>query len=528
MENKTAQDKLDEQIAKEALKDIKEAKKVSYIASFPHLVDIVENEDGQFEFLIFDPVTKETSCVSVVEIEGKTYEPPPRNSLPKNLFFPNKEKVLDFIDQRKRGNHIQIEQTITNNNKVSDDSDVSDDSENLTMYKKKNNNSGPLKKTLNYNKDSFFYSEWDIDLYEKIVNYFQERAELPDEKLYDLLTLWIFHTYTTERADFSPIIYFLGLPEKGKSRMLKSMTYIARRGIRKISLTDAQILRDCTHLDATLALDMMDLWKKVEASGSEDVFLNRPERGIDVSRVNRPEKGAFQDTDYYTVFGPTIFATNELINEILNTRAIPIVMIQSRKEFAKKVKPQDGMILKEMLTAWRACTMGDIWPEMGRIAGSRLGDITQPLYQIVKVIHPAREEAFREVIHEIEIRRIKEKADSISGQILQAAIKVVSEVSHGYLKSQTIANEFNNDKRDREQMSSRKILNKLKTMGFEQTNAGDGSAAVFWNEELVLSLINEFGLSLMKNNGALSESSKSSETSETSETPNVQRPIVYE
>lgn len=460
---------------KAALREIAKKNRIDYLAAFPNLVDLVENENSDLEYLVYDPFTKKCSCLTAIEIDGKTYRPPTKRLLPKNMIFPRKDEVFRYIKERN-------EATISNNNKSEE---LSEDSEDLRIVD---------------DTGFFLTNPWDIILYEEIIAYYKERAELPEDSLYDVLTLWAFHTYAMEKANFSPIIYFLGLPEKGKSRMLKAMIYIARRGLRKISITDAQILRDCSHLDATLALDMMSLWQKVEAAGSEDVFLNRPEKGIDVSRVNRPDRGAFADTDYYTVFGPTIFATNEQIHEILDTRAIPIIMVNSRKDFSKLVLPEDGLPIKEKLTAWRACTIGENWPTVSRIAPSRLGDITQPLYQMVKKINPARAQALIDVVNEIQKRRIQERADSISGQIVRAMILCERLVTHGYLKSQTITDEFNKDKlNDRERLSSRKILNKLKTMGFDTTMGSGGWMAVVWNKERLDALSIEYGIEIPEN-----------------------------
>ncbi len=463
-------------VLKEISKEKKEKSKSKYIASFPNLIDLVENETGELEFLIFDPTCKKCECRTVVEIDNQVYQPPPKNRLPTELLFPRKEKVLHFIFTRENSN---ISNSINGDNRVTNGDDMR------------------------------IYRDGDELLFRRITEYLKERAELPDDRLYDVLTCWVFHTYAIEKSDFSPILYFLGLPEKGKSRMLKSIVYIARRGLRKIGMTDAQILRDCTNLDATLAMDMMDLWKKVQLAGSEDVFLNRPERGVTVSRVNRPEKGAFEDTDYYHVFGPTIFATNELIHEILETRAIPIIMRKSKKEFSLRIKPEDGMELKEMLTAWRACNYANEFPIVPRIAQSRLGDITFPLYQILKVVIPEKDQDFKDIIKEIEDKRIQEKADSLSGQIIRALIKCRELVDHGTLKGQIIANEFNRDKSDKEKFSSRRILNKLKTMGFETRTVHGGNTAIDWNTKLIESLQFEFRIENGDESGTSPETSPS-------------------
>jgi len=459
---------LDEQIESDIMRERKTGP--SYLASFPNLVDIVENETGDYEYLIYNPTTKKCFTQLDVVIDNKTYHPPPKRLLPHNLLFPAKENVLHYIFERNSSpmEHIGSNGIIGDN--VGDDSDVMTIKENVVNI-------------------------WDVMLYDEIIGYYKDRAELPDENLYDLCTAWAFHTNAMERANFSPIIYFLGLPEKGKSRMLKAMTYIAHRGLRKISLTDAQVLRDCTHIDATLALDMMNLWNKVEKAGSEDVFLNRPERGVDVSRVNRPEKGAFNDTDYYTVFGPTIFATNETIHEILDTRAIPIIMVNSTKEFSLQVKPEDALPIKEKLTAWRACTMGDKWEEVGRIAKSRLGDITQPLYQVIKNVNPAKAPAFIDIIQKIEIKRLAEKADSMSGQIILALLACSELVDHGCIKGQVLANKFNEgNTNSKYNIQSRTLLNRLRAMGLETQTMHGGNMGIIWNPVRIDALKIEFGI----------------------------------
>lgn len=446
-------------------------KKVNYLASFPNLIELVVDESGDLEYMIYDPETKTPFYSKVIERDRKIYQPPPKNALPLDLLFPKKDNIIKYYRER---------QMVT----IGDDIGIEENGENRANL-----------------------CQWDIDLYDQIEQYLRDRSELPQDNLYNVLVLWVFHTYCQEKSDFSPIIYFLGTAEKGKSRMLKSLTYISKRGIRKIGITDAQILRDCTHLEATLAMDIRDLWKKLSESGSEDVFLNRPERGVTVSRVNRPDRGAFQDTDYYTVFGPTIFATNELIDEILDTRAIPIIMVKSKKSFAGRIKPIHGLEIKEKLTAWRAATFGKTIKEQEPIAKSRLGDITQPIADLVYAMRPDKIDEVKEVVSEIEKRRLSEKADSLNGQIVRALLGCVNMVEHGMLKCQIITNEFNKDKGEREKYSSRRILNRLKTMGFDVGIVHGGVAAVYWNTELIDSLTLEFGIDSEQNGDILSPNS---------------------
>lgn len=421
--------------------DIKKKKdKVIFTASFPDLCDLVI-DDGKVKFLTFS-----RNVLDKVEVDGVIYSPPFKSNLPPNLLIASSEKVLEYAQ----------------NHDVTDVSDVSDVCKGCTH------------------------------LYENLLNYHKNISELPDSNLYHLLVAWDFHTYLIEKANFSPIIYFYSIAERGKSRTLKGMTYVAYRGLRKGDIRDAQLLRDCTNIKATLAFDMMDFWDKVKISGSVDVLLNRFERGLTVSRVNRPEKGAFLDTDYYDVFGPTILGTNEIIHDIADTRAIAIIMKKSSKDFENEVLPENSLDLKEQLTAFRLVHFKDNLPKVEKVVKGRLGDITRPLYQIVCKICPENKETFTEMVKKIEKTKLTDKSNSIEAEILLCIDKVSNEIVRGVIACQLITNTFNISKEEKEKLTSRKIGNKIRSLGFSATTTSTGALGFFWDSELFDRLLVEY------------------------------------
>src|SRR4030067_2586284 len=116
------------------------------------------------------------------------------------------------------------------------------------------------------------------------------------------------------------MILFYAVPERGKTRTGKAAIYIAYRGVHCVDLREANLFRFAQDLRATLFIDIMDLWKKAEKNGSEDILLLRCEKGAKATRVIYPEKGAFRDTVYDSVSGPTFIATNQPVHKILDTR----------------------------------------------------------------------------------------------------------------------------------------------------------------------------------------------------------------
>ena len=427
------------------LRDEKKEKKepVRYLADFKGLVDIVLNGNS-IKFL-----TSEKELLDSITIDRIEYLPPPKRGLPPNLLIPRADKVLGYAQ-----NH--------GDTGVTGDTGVC---RGCTL------------------------------LYNDLIEYHKNISELPNNDLYQLLAIWDIHTYMIEKASFSPIIYFYSIAERGKSRTLKGMTYVAYRGIRKGDITDAQLIRDCTHLRATLAFDMMDFWEKIKQAGSVDVILNRYERGMTISRVNRPDKGPFKDTDYYDVFGPTVIATNEIIHDIADTRAIPIIMIKADRDFENEVDPKDSLDLRERLTAFKLVHYDDDLPKPVKLARSRLGDIVKPLHQILLKVAPNKEKEFIAMVKRIEKMKLVEKTGTVDSDILQAWVAIAKvKMVNGIVASQDVTDVFNEDKGDKEKLTSRQVGNRLKSFGFQTTKTNTNTLGFFHDEETTIKLKKEYGV----------------------------------
>ena len=118
----------------------------------------------------------------------------------------------------------------------------------------------------------------DQALYEDLLIYHRAVSELPDDRYYDLIVAWVFHTYLIELAQFSPVISLYAVPEKGKSRTGKGMIHVAYRGVHVESPRDAYLIRFANDMNVSFFFDMKNIWKRFEKEGSEDVLLQRFER----------------------------------------------------------------------------------------------------------------------------------------------------------------------------------------------------------------------------------------------------------
>lgn len=173
-----------------------------------------------------------------------------------------------------------------------------------------------------------FYSQGDDRaLFDDLMNYFCRFSYLPNNH-WLIIGLYVFQTYLQDHPDlhYMAMILFYAVPERGKSRTGKAAANIAFRGVHVVDMREANIFRYSGNLGATIFFDMMDLWKKAERNGCEDILLMRHEKGARASRVLYPEKGAFEDTVFYPIYGPTLMASNQSVHKILGSRCIPFTM----------------------------------------------------------------------------------------------------------------------------------------------------------------------------------------------------------
>lgn len=340
-------------------------------------------------------------------------------------------------------------------------------------------------------------SNADLDrvLFDALVEYFKSVSELPSNAHYYFVAAWVLHTYILEQVHYSPIICFFAIPERGKSRTGKGIINIAYRGIHVESLRDAYIVRVAKNFCSSLFFDVKDISKKAKEAGSEDILLLRFEKGAKVPRVIYPELGDFRDIAYFNVFGPTIIATNEGMDEILETRAVTINMPETTKKFENDITPETSLQLKEELLVFRARHFGHKLPDIPKPANGRLGDILKPILQIIRLVRPDLEQEIMVLVGEFTKKRLEEKAETIEAQILKAILALVDKVTNRGLAILEITNQCNSEiADDRFKITTQKVGRRLKAMGFDKCKTSGGASAIIYDPKVIDQLKAKFGI----------------------------------
>jgi len=405
-------------------------------AVFPGLVDIVENDNGLPAFLIAETSETELQVCGTTTVDGKIVCPPSRESMP--FMLPRASEVLNW-----------------------------------------------------YALDN------DRQLFADLVEYHTAISVLPSDNYYILLAAYDMLTYQQEKLDYLPEIDYEGVPERGKSRTGKGSAYVCYRGVHETTVRDTHLVRYAAEFRATLFIDTMDLWRKVEKEHSEDIILGRFERGQRVRRVLWPERGLYRDSQYYDIFGPTLIATNRSVNHILETRALTINLPEAGRTFNNDVRPETSLPFKERLVAFRARHLRDDLPRIDKPCDGRLGDITKPIMQMIRMVCPCLEYAMQKLIEDYQQQRLSEKADTFPARVFLAFLecKEQDKFIKGAIAVADVAAVVNVGLPEAKQIDPRSVGRILGQLGLQSARRHGGVRFYLWpDDEQIRNLKKSMGL----------------------------------
>lgn len=331
-------------------------------------------------------------------------------------------------------------------------------------------------------------------LFTDLLQYHERISKLPSENHLLLFAAWDFSTYRQELLSYSGYLTFFNVAGRGKTRTGLGLINVAFRGIHTITLRESSLFRFSNDLQASLFLDVMDLSKKLEKCDSEDILLQRFQKGARIARVLNPEGGPFKDTVYYDVFGPTVIATNAALDKILDTRCFPISMPHSSKHYPDP-DPHEGQLLRERLVAWRARRLQEPLKDPGRILSGRLGDISMPLRSIINEVKPTVLSAFDDLIEQMQEYNRGEKSDSIEGRIIQAIRSLLPLAYGDKLSLPTIGTKLNDGIREetKDYINPYKLGRHLNSLGFKKDRTST-ERFIWIDREQLESMCKEYGI----------------------------------
>ena len=316
--------------------------------------------------------------------------------------------------------------------------------------------------------------------------------EMPFDSDYLILSMWVFHTYIIEKFNTTPILYFYGVKETGKSRAGEVLSELAFRAQRLTSLTEATLFRSVELFKPALIIDEIKLLGKGGNQGLADLIKTTYKRGLKVSRINLNKYGEDQ-IEYYDTFSPLVICTTESIPDIIESRCILFIMQKnSNPQIERKIDMKWANDLRERLTVFRANYTAKELPEAQYIARGRLNEIMFPLYQALLMTEPERKSEFIDIVKQIQKNKNNEDGMGLEAEIVKAIDDECRESKERQFLTQAISKRLNEFRSENEAISDRVVNNRIKRLGFHKKRFNNGRMGFRINMERLRCLKNKY------------------------------------
>ena len=325
-----------------------------------------------------------------------------------------------------------------------------------------------------------------------IIKFIKKYLELPKESGYLILGLWVFYSYLIEKFDTTPILYFYGVYETGKSRAGEVLKELGFRCEMITSPTEAVLFRGADYFKGTLIVDQVKIWG---AEGNKDIatlIKARYKRGLVVPRINLNKSGEDQ-IEYFDTFGPMVICTDETMPQDIESRCITFQMRKNNNPGVERsIDKELAKGIRNKLIVFRANFADKELKGLEPVSRRRLNEILYPLYQILMEVAPERRDEFKLVIKEIEQKKEGEEGFSIEADIVNEIVKYYNETGEESLLTSELVNRLNEDKRDKDQFSDRLISLRIKRLGFEKIRLGGNKRGFRIDLDLLEGIIPQF------------------------------------
>lgn len=348
----------------------------------------------------------------------------------------------------------------------------------------------------------FFYFMKDKDeakLLADVEKFIRQYIELPGESGYLVLALWVLHTYLIDKFNCTPIIYFYGIMETGKTRAGEMLFQLGYKAQFETSPTEAVLFRSSEYFKPSLILDELKIWGIEGDKEVARLLKSRYKRGLKVARCDLKHSKGEDEIKFFDAFGPTVICTDQKMPPEIESRCLLFIMEKNiSPEVEDDINQVKAQELRNRLSAFRARNLDKDLPNPVKMARRRLQEITKPLQQILVLVDPDREDELKEYVELTREIRETEESLTLQGEIINAIIETYQAdmFTGGKFLVADITNFINKDRKEKEQINSRAIGRRIKQLGYRVSRVTGGKTAYFFDEKKTLNLAQRFGLKI--------------------------------
>lgn len=196
------------------------------------------------------------------------------------------------------------------------------------------------------------------EAYDNIMDILKEYLDLRED-YYNIIALWIIGTYSHDKFNSYPFLFFNAIKGSGKTRTLNLITTLAKDGEMLLSPTEAVLFRT----KGTLGIDEFE---SIGRQGIESVreLLNASyKKGAKVKRMKQRKtlEGIEQVVEEFEVYRPIVMANIWGMESVLGDRCIQLILEKSsdkkRTNLIELFREEEVVILtKKILSKCSLCS----------------------------------------------------------------------------------------------------------------------------------------------------------------------------
>ena len=168
------------------------------------------------------------------------------------------------------------------------------------------------------------------ECYEKIKETIRTYIDI-DEKYVDILTCWVIGTYIHDQFNTYPYIFINATKGGGKTRLLKLLAFLSKRGKVLVDLTEAVLFREAQN--CAFFIDELENITSKEKTALRLLLNCAYKKGMVVKRMQKIKRNNFetQIAEEFEVYTPVAMANIWGLDDVLQDRCITIRLEKSSK-----------------------------------------------------------------------------------------------------------------------------------------------------------------------------------------------------
>jgi len=336
------------------------------------------------------------------------------------------------------------------------------------------------------------------DLWEQVYYFIEAHVDLPDERLYHLVTSWISEAWTSV-----PYLQIIGPKNSGKTRLLEVLQHLVYRGILTPNLTEATTFRIIEKFRPVFLIDEAEVLGSESKQIIQNLLNSGYRRGQLIPRMKPGPDGGY-DIDFFDAFGFKALASTGGFKGTPESRSILITMEKNLRKINPYIDSKTATGIRSQLLWWRWRRLVDLTtdntdvtdvsqrdtpPELS-FADGRFLELYTPL---IAVSNHGKNDILSYAKEQYNQHQEDEKM-TVEATILDAILKTYPELENGKIPVKLVTEKLNENVSDKDQWKTRSVGRIMKRLGLQATRLNDGLRGYHWIQNKIERLAKRYGV----------------------------------